>query len=251
MIEGVLRHCTDMNVEKQYVDSHGQSEVAFAFCYLLGFDLLPRLKAIASQKLYRPETGHPEDYPNLEPILTRPINWELIRQQYDEMIKYATALRLGTAETETILKRFTRDNLKHPTYQALMELGKAIKTIFLCRYLSSEALRREIEEGLNVVENWNGANGFIFYGKGGEIAANRLEDQELAVLSLHLLQSSLVYINTLMIQQVLADPGWLQKMAPEDFRGLSPLIHHYVNPYGIFELDMSQRLPIEEPPMAW
>jgi TnpA family transposase len=240
-----------MTVEKQYVDSHAQSEVAFAFCYLLGFDLLPRLKAIASQKLYRPETGRPEDYSNLESILTRPINWELIRQQYDEMIKYATALRLGTAETETILKRFTRDNLKHPTYQALMELGKAIKTIFLCRYLSSEALRREIEEGLNVVENWNGANGFIFYGKGGEIAANRLEDQELAVLSLHLLQSSLVYINTLMIQQVLADPGWLQKMAPEDFRGLSPLIHHYVNPYGIFELDMSQRLVIEEPPMAW
>lgn len=71
------------------------------------------------------------------------------------------------------------------------------------------------------------------------------------MLSLHLLQSSLVYINTLMIQQVLADPGWLQKMAPEDFRGLSPLIHHYVNPYGIFELDMSQRLVIEEPPMAW
>jgi TnpA family transposase len=30
MIEGVLRHCTEMEVEKQYVDSHGQSEVAFA-----------------------------------------------------------------------------------------------------------------------------------------------------------------------------------------------------------------------------
>ena len=32
MIEGVLRHCTEMSVEKHYVDSHGQSEVAFAFC---------------------------------------------------------------------------------------------------------------------------------------------------------------------------------------------------------------------------
>jgi hypothetical protein len=42
MIEGVLRHCTDMAVDRQYVDSHGQSEVAFAFSYLLGFDLLPR-----------------------------------------------------------------------------------------------------------------------------------------------------------------------------------------------------------------
>lgn len=54
MIEGVLRHCTDMEIQRQYVDSHGQSEVAFAFCHLLGFDLLPRLKAIGKQKLYRP-----------------------------------------------------------------------------------------------------------------------------------------------------------------------------------------------------
>jgi hypothetical protein len=44
MIEGVLRYCTDMTVAKNYVDSHGQSEVAFAFCHLLGFQLMPRLK---------------------------------------------------------------------------------------------------------------------------------------------------------------------------------------------------------------
>jgi hypothetical protein len=42
--EGVLRHDTKMEVEKQYVDTHRQSEVGFAFCYLLGFALLPRLK---------------------------------------------------------------------------------------------------------------------------------------------------------------------------------------------------------------
>ena len=52
MIEGVLRHDTEMEVDRNYVDSHGQSEVAFAFCRLLGFQLLPRLKAIAAQRLY-------------------------------------------------------------------------------------------------------------------------------------------------------------------------------------------------------
>ena len=98
---------------------------------------------------------------------------------------------------------------QHPTYRAIVELGKAIKTIFLCQYLHEEALRHEINDGLQVVENWNSANDFIFFGKGGEIATNRFEDQELAMLSLHLLQISLVYINTLMIQQVLADRGWL------------------------------------------
>jgi TnpA family transposase len=52
MIEGVLRHDTEMDVEKQYVDTHGQSEVGFAFCHLLGFELLPRLKNLKKQRLY-------------------------------------------------------------------------------------------------------------------------------------------------------------------------------------------------------
>jgi TnpA family transposase len=46
------------------------------------------------------------------------------------MIKYATALRLGTAETEAILKRFTRKTSNIPLTWLLPELGKAIKTIF-------------------------------------------------------------------------------------------------------------------------
>lgn len=246
MIEGVLRHCTDMEVEKNYVDSHGQSEVGFAFCRLLGFDLLPRLKAIYAQKLYLPTAADEERYPILEPILTRAVNWELIAQQYDEMIKFATALRLGTAESEAILRRFTRSNVQHPTYAALAELGKVVKTIFLCRYLHSMELRREIHEGLNVVENWNSANAFIFYGKSGEVASNQLEEQELSILSLHLLQSCLVYVNTLMIQRVLSEKPWLKRMKAVDLRALTPLVYGHVNPYGRFELDMTTHLPIDE-----
>ncbi len=245
MIEGVLRHDTEMTVKKNFTDSHGQSEVAFAFTHLLGFELMPRLKGIKRQKLYRPQAGRADAYGNLQPILTRPINWELIRQQYDQMVKYATALRLGTAEPEAILRRFTRNNLKHPTYQALGELGKVIKTIFLCQYLHSETLRREIHEGLNVVEQWNSTNGFILYGKSGELATNQRDEQVLVMLSLHLLQVCLVYINTLMLQRVLAEPSWSQGLTLTDRRALTPLIYGHVNPYGTFRLDLSERLVIE------
>lgn len=244
MIEGVLRHCTDKEVDKTYVDTHGQSEVGFAFCHLLGFQLMPRLKNIGSQKLAKPEPGAADRYPNLALVMGRnPIDWDLIRQQYDQMVKYATALRLGTAEAEAILKRFAK-NKAHPTYKALHELGRAVKTIFLCNYLHFEEIRREIEEGLNVIENWNSANDFIFYGDSSEITKNQPEEQEISILCLHLIQNCLVYINTLKIQRVLREDEWRDRMTPEDFRALTPLIYNHVTPYGDFYVNLDQRLSI-------
>ncbi|SCF50469.1 Tn3 transposase DDE domain-containing protein [Micromonospora carbonacea] len=142
---------------------------------------------------------------------TRPIRWDIIAEQYDQMIKYATAIRAGTASTEAILRRFTRANAQHPTYQAMIEAGRAQRTVFVARYLRDRDLQREINEGLNVVESWNRANSVIFYGKGGDIATNRSDEQELSVLCLRVLQAALVYVNTLMVQDVLAATSGLAR----------------------------------------
>ena len=147
---------------------------------------LPRLKAIRIQRLYRPESGRPEAYRAFaaNPNTTNRLGPDPATIRSDGQ-KYTTALRLGTGEeTEAILRRFTRSNVQHPTYKALAELGKAIKTLFLCRYLREETLRREIHEGLNVIEHWNGANDFVFFARRGELASNRTEDHELSMLSL-------------------------------------------------------------------
>lgn len=246
MVEGAVRHGTTMSLEGNYVDSHGQSEIGFGITRLIGFELLPRIKQINKAKLYRLAPGETDRYPRLAPAMTRPIRWELIAQQYDQMIKYATAIRTCTATTEAILRRFTR-TANHPTYQAMLELGRAQKTIFIARYLRFRELQREINSGLNVVESWNRANSVIAYGKGGGLATNRRDEQEMIVACLRILQSALVYVNTLMLQDVLDDPNWSDALARDaDRRGLTPLFWSHVLPYGEVRLDMTSRLALTE-----
>jgi hypothetical protein len=61
----------------------------------------------------------------------------------------------------------------------------------------------------------------------------------------HLLQIALVLVNTLMIQRVLGEERWVSALGADDLRVLTPLIYSHVNPYGVFDLDLSTRLPID------
>jgi TnpA family transposase len=74
-----------MKVEGNHVDSHGQ--IGFGVSRLLSFDLLPRIKQIDKVNLYRVESGESDLYSRLAPAMTRPIRWNLIEQNYDQMIK--------------------------------------------------------------------------------------------------------------------------------------------------------------------
>jgi hypothetical protein len=99
MLEGLLRHETTAEIDRNYTDTHGASIVGFAFCRLLGFRLLPRLKRIGAAR-----PGLPEDpvWPGLAAVISnRSIDWDLITRQYDQLVKYATALKLGTAEARS------------------------------------------------------------------------------------------------------------------------------------------------------
>jgi Tn3 transposase DDE domain len=60
------------------------------------------------------------------------------------------------------------------------------------------------------------------------------------MLSMHLLQSTLVLMNTLLVQNVLAEPEWAGRLTDADRRGLTPLFWSNINPDGTFFLDIAQ-----------
>ncbi|NWF31334.1 Tn3 family transposase, partial [Streptomyces sp. PKU-EA00015] len=78
----------------------------------------------------------------------------------------------------------------------------------------------------------------------GALTGPDKEHAESSMLALHLLQSSLVHVNTLLLQQVLAEPAWAKKLSDEDRRGLTALFWSNINPYGTFRLDMDKRLDL-------
>jgi Tn3 transposase DDE domain-containing protein len=65
-----------------------------------------------------------------------------------------------------------------------------------------------------------------------------------ALLALHLLQSALVHVNTLLLQDILSEEKWQKRLTEADRRALSPLFWTHVNPDGRFELDMNSPLDL-------
>jgi len=84
-----------MDMNRVFVDTHGQSVIGFAVSYLLHFALYPRLKAINKQKLYYIDSGDKNKYKNIVEILKESINWQLIEDNYDEIVKHMAVLKLG------------------------------------------------------------------------------------------------------------------------------------------------------------
>lgn len=238
MLKGIVRHDTEMAVASNAVDSLGQSELGFAVCRMLGVELRPRLKRIKHQKLYLPDAAFLGEVPELEPMVRRGIRWDQVEEQYDAMSRVVAGIARGTGPVESILRRYNRYNASHPTYKGFRELGKALKTVFLCRYLRDKALRSDIHDALNVAENWNSVVDFVFYGRQSRMSTNDPEQMRKALGSLRLLQNSLVLVNTQLVQRVLREDGLIKHMTEEDHRALTPLFTHHVNACGRFNMSL-------------
>jgi hypothetical protein len=101
-----------------------------------------------------------------------------------------------------------------------------------------------------VVEQWNSGNVSIHYGRDGELPVTDRERQEISMLALHLLQSALVLVNTRLVERVLAEPEWTDRLTIHDRRGLTPLFWSNITLHGTFNLDLNTRLDYDRPVKA-
>jgi TnpA family transposase len=245
IIEGLLENASDLHPEVIHADTQGQSLPVFGLSHLLGFELLPRIRNWKDLIFYRPN-AHTR-YRHIDTLFgaAAAIDWKLIETHWTDLMRTVVSIREGTLNSATLLRRLGNDSRKNRLYRALRELGRAVRTIVLLRYLSEPALRDGIAVMTNRVEASHGFSLWLMFGNEGTLADNDPDRHEVIVKFNELLSNCVVYHTardiTAVVAQLIAE-GW--EVDPHDLATISPYVTSKIRRFGEWVLDVSPPPPV-------
>ena len=145
ILDALLRNLSDLQPKRVHADTHGQSAAVFGLAYLLGIELLPRIRRWRELKLYRSE--HTDRCSCIEALFSGTVNWSLIREHYGLFMQLAQAIQSGTLAPSAVLARINSYSTRNRLALALHALaaeGVAINhadLAFLSPYATSNLKR--------------------------------------------------------------------------------------------------------------
>jgi len=236
VIDGLLYHETELCIDEHYTDTAGYTDQVFALSHLLGFRFAPRIRDIADAKLYSlPETS---DCNNIGKIIQGKINTNIIKENYDDVLRLACSIRKGTVSGSLIMSRLGSYARQNSLATALREMGRIEKTIFILDYISNEALRRRIQRGLNKGEAMNALARAIFFGKRGELRERELQDQLQRASALNILINAISVWNTVYLKEASEYLKSRNELDENLMKHISPLGWAHINFLGEYSFNM-------------
>lgn len=206
------------------VDTHGYTNVAMALAKLLGFDLCVRLQNVAERKLFLPRAvALPAA---LERVSSGPVSVRAIGRGWDELLRVVASIRSGKLSTKDALEKLGSAAAGDPMHKAAGELGKLLRTIFLCDYFANPAFRREIHTLLNCGESVHQMQRAIYHGRIAAERGRRRDEMRVISGSHALLTNVVIAWNTMKMQAVVdrwrrerhpVEDAWLRCMGPVHF----------------------------------
>lgn len=201
VIDGLM-HNDVVKSDIHSTDTHGYTEVIFGLTHLLGFSFAPRIKGVGKQTLYifRPKNKAGSDW-EIAPDKT--INAHLIRENWDDLLRLVTTIKLKENTASDIFRRLNSYSRQHALYQTLKAFGQIIKSLFILRYVNDVELRQAIEKQLNKVELANRFTRAVAVGNPREYTQTEKEEQEIAEGCNRLIKNSIVCWNCLYLERQL------------------------------------------------
>lgn len=95
------------------------------------------------------------------------VNWKLIEKNWPTLMRVALSVKEGTVSSVTLLRRLNNRSHKNEIYKVFREVGRAVRTVVLLRYLSEPSLREQITRATNKAEAYNGFAKWLAFGSHG------------------------------------------------------------------------------------
>lgn len=204
LVDG-LNNSISPHVSIQSTDTHGYTETIFAGMHFHQVAFAPRIKNIGKQTLYGFYSKGYYQKTGYQILPSSPINQKLIRNQWDNSLRFMTTIKLKECSASQLYKRLSSYAKHNPLYRALKEFSRIIKSLFILKYYDDLALRQRIEKQLNRVELSNKFSKAIFYANNQEFKQADPAAQKIATACRTLIQNSIVLWNYLYLSQVLAN----------------------------------------------
>jgi TnpA family transposase len=237
ILDGLLKNTSDIQPDTLHADTQGQSAPVFGLAYLLGIQLMPRIRNWKDYTFLRPTKEAIYEY--IEPLFKSVVDWQLIRTHWQDLMRVVLSIQAGKLMPSTILRKLGSYSRKNKLYQAFRELGQVVRTVFLLQYISQRDLRQQITACTNVVEGFNQFLSWMFFGKDGIITENDPEEQEKRLKYLDVVSSAVILQNAVDISwvvQTLSAEGY-----PVDRQALavlSPYMTKHLKRFGDYVLDL-------------
>src|SRR6266571_7019737 len=243
LIDALLGNTSDIHPKVIHSDTQGQSTAIFALSYLLGIELMPRIRHWKDLNFYRPRKE--TVYRHIDTLFKDTIDWVLLETHWTDLMQVALSVRVGKLQPSILLRKLGHESRKNRLYQAFRELGRVIRTIFLLRYISDIPMREQITKTTNIAERYNQFCQWIRFAVGGLMAENDPEDQQKLVRYTDIIANALMLQNVADLTEALAQLK--QRGYPvqsEDVAHLSAYMTEHLQRFGEYTLKLRPMAPL-------
>lgn len=167
---------TDLAIAEPTTDTAGQTLATFAIFDLAGLQFSPRIRDIGQLQLYRIGAGPAwrARYPHAGALLTQPIQTRLMSDHWDGLLRLVGSMKSGRTTASLLIAKLHASSRQNSLARALQEYGRLVRTIYLCRYVADEELRRRVRRQLNKGESLHALRRDRFFARQGHVRRRRL-----------------------------------------------------------------------------
>jgi TnpA family transposase len=242
VIEGLLKAGLSVEPDTVYSDTHGQSETVFAYTHLVGVQLMPRIRGWKDLTFYRPDRS--TRYRHIDGLFTDVVDWKLILDHWPDLMQVAISVQQGKVASPILLRKLSAEGRNNRLFRASRELGRALRTVYLLRWIGSKDMRQEVTGTTNKIESYHAFTKWLDFG-GEVINENDPVEQQKRLRYLDLVASAVILQNTVDMTRVLQD--MYHRGEPVDVSDIG-----FLSPYGRnFKRFGDYRLDLKKPPEAW